>query len=466
VGTLQSLTYPGGRRVDYAVNAINRPTSVAAILGGTSVLASGFSYDGSGNVLSYTLGNGLIPTYAYDAANRVSSIAVPGVTNRILAYDNVGNITSVDDSLSSAPSPSFGPTTYAYQANRLMNVTEGSSTRTYQYDPSGHPTADGAREFIYDQKKRLKQVLESSVVRGAYIYDGRGRRVLKTAAGGTTVFHYDLSGRLIEETDGAGNLLVDYVYLEGTPLAMVRKTGTTEATYYYHTDHLGTPKTMTDQLQTIVWKVDTDPFGNEVGTPIKTIENNLRFPGQYFDQETGLHQNYFRDYDPKTGRYIQPDPIGLKGGINPYSYSKQNPVNRIDKLGLEDCSEKDCESGEWIMDQGGTGSASLIVGYSRTPVEFRCKGGKKMCRGVLVCSSIGLQAGIGFQWNIDFESIIGTGSIIKNVINSGELKDYISSSWNIDAGIMSTSGNNIAIGPSVGFGISKQWCMLENFSCR
>lgn len=67
------------------------------------------------------------------------------------------------------------------------------------------------------------------------------------------------------------------------------------------------------------------PFGSEP----------LRFPGQYFDQETGLHYNYFRDYDPSTGRYIESDPIGLDGGLNTYSYSELNPLRYIDPLGLE-----------------------------------------------------------------------------------------------------------------------------------
>jgi hypothetical protein len=163
---------------------------------------------------------------------------------------------------------------------------------------------------------------------------------------------------------------------------------------------------------------------------------------------------------------VEADPVGLAGGMNLYSYAKQNPANRIDKFGLQDCHKKDCKSCEWIIDQGGTGGASIIVGYSRTPVEFRCRGGNKVCHGVLACSSLGIQAGIGFQWNIDFESKIGTGSIIKNVCSSDELENYISSSWNIDAGIFSTSGNNIAIGPSIGLGVSKQWCVLELFSCR
>ncbi len=97
---------------------------------------------------------------------------------------------------------------------------------------------------------------------------------------------------------------------------------------------------MTDKLKKIVWNIEFDPFGNEIkhnhgrhGQYIRKVKNNLRFTGQYSDKETGLHQNYFRDYDPESGTYRQSDPIGLLGGMNTYSYGN-NPVNTIDPYGL------------------------------------------------------------------------------------------------------------------------------------
>ncbi len=105
------------------------------------------------------------------------------------------------------------------------------------------------------------------------------------------------------------------------------------ATYFVHTDHLGTPQVMTDINQDIVWEADYNPFGKAIVTT-ELVENNVRFPGQYFDEETGLHYNYFRDYDPLTGRYIESDPIGLSGGLNTYSYVANNPIRYSDRLGL------------------------------------------------------------------------------------------------------------------------------------
>src|SRR5512147_365268 len=93
-----------------------------------------------------------------------------------------------------------------------------------------------------------------------------------------------------------------------------------------HNDHLGTPQKMTDATGTVVWAADYKPFG-EATVTVSTITNNLRFPGQYYDQETGTHYNYFRDYDPAIGKYKQADSIGLTGGINLYAYSLNNPLN-------------------------------------------------------------------------------------------------------------------------------------------
>jgi len=117
--------------------------------------------------------------------------------------------------------------------------------------------------------------------------------------------------------------------LNGQPLAKLEGT----STYYYHNDHLGTPQKLTDTTGTVVWAADYKPFG-EATVTISTITNNLRFPGQYFDSETGLNYNYFRDYNAMIGRYIESDPAGLKGGINLYVYVENNAVNVADLLGL------------------------------------------------------------------------------------------------------------------------------------
>jgi RHS repeat-associated protein len=102
--------------------------------------------------------------------------------------------------------------------------------------------------------------------------------------------------------------------------------------FYIAPDHLDAPHQITDPSGAVVWQWNFDPFGN--GAPIGSLTYDLRFPGQFFDQATKLHYNYFRDYDPRLGRYIESDPIGLAGGINSYAYVGGNPVNHTDPLGL------------------------------------------------------------------------------------------------------------------------------------
>ncbi|MFZ5595334.1 MAG: RHS repeat domain-containing protein, partial [Pseudomonadota bacterium] len=109
--------------------------------------------------------------------------------------------------------------------------------------------------------------------------------------------------------------------------------------HYIHPDHLDTPRAITDSANKVIWRWDSDPFGTTAANEDpdgdkKKFSYNLRFPGQYFDKETGLHYNYFRDYDPRVGRYVQSDPIGLAGGLNTYTYVGNNPLSLTDPLGL------------------------------------------------------------------------------------------------------------------------------------
>jgi RHS repeat-associated protein len=123
------------------------------------------------------------------------------------------------------------------------------------------------------------------------------------------------------------------------PVAVVVNPGAAQA-YYIYVDHLDTPRQITDTAGNVVWTWDNqDPFGNNVANEnpsgLGTFTNNLRFPGQYADKETNTYQNFHRDYDPSTGRYVQSDPIGLKGGsFSTYTYVGSNPLGYVDPLGL------------------------------------------------------------------------------------------------------------------------------------
>ena len=114
--------------------------------------------------------------------------------------------------------------------------------------------------------------------------------------------------------------------------------GAGNSVYYIQTDHLNTARAITDTTNTVVWSWLSDPFGSTAANDDpdgdgSTFTYNLRFPGQYYDEETGLHYNTTRDYDPQTGRYIQSDSIGLAGGLNTYAYVGGNPLSYVDPTG-------------------------------------------------------------------------------------------------------------------------------------
>lgn len=110
--------------------------------------------------------------------------------------------------------------------------------------------------------------------------------------------------------------------------------------FYVHSDHLGTARVITRSSDNqIVWRWDnTEPFGasaaNDNPAGVGSFRWDMRFPGQRYDGETGTHYNYFRDYGPVIGRYLQSDPIGLKGGINTYAYVNDSPLRYSDVQGL------------------------------------------------------------------------------------------------------------------------------------
>ena len=189
----------------------------------------------------------------------------------------------------------------------------------------------------------------------AATYNARGEREEKSLTNGMTVqrFIYDEAGRLIQ----TGNvppigltrtlkpeqrLLWLDDQLVGVKMMKVESNAYAGELLYAHTDHLGTPRALSrpSANNSTVWRwpLETSAFGQH---PAQTdpdgdgqvLTFNLRYPGQYFDSESGLHYNYFRDYEAATGRYIESDPIGLRGGINTYAYASVSPLLYSDSRG-------------------------------------------------------------------------------------------------------------------------------------
>lgn len=353
------------------------------------ILAHQREFDVHGRMIRYPLG-GAVRSISYDAADRISSYihhnaisgsAVPSL-DQSFGYDELGRLKTVNTSV--------GNWTYHHDDNgnrtQLTSVVGGVSTarahtidafsnrllsianpaRSFEHDPAGNTESDqqGSSRFYaaYDPSGRMVETRSSAnavnfkVLR--YAHNAQGQRVFKEdfaqencSASGmcstlpiinpiNTVFVYDQEGRLLGEYSGStGTVNREYVWLQGMPVAVIDGTPASPVIAYVHTDHLDTPRTVIDRLGRQRWTWIAEPFGNSAPSTnplgFGNYELNLRMPGQYFDAETGVSDNWHRVYDAGLGRYTQSDPIGLAGGINTYAYVENNPLSYVDPEGLQ-----------------------------------------------------------------------------------------------------------------------------------
>jgi RHS repeat-associated protein len=253
-------------------------------------------------------------------------------------YDGAGNRTA------EALSPSYNDTyNYASSNNQLASLTQdGTTIRAFSYDGAGNLISDSngsaTYNYGYNNSGRLATLTVGSTPTASYVYDGLGRLAIRTnqSLSGITQYVYDQAGHLLAESDGSGNTLTEYVWLDDMPIALVADVDTDPILYFVHTDHLNRPIRMTDGGENVVWDAVYNPFGG-VNSITGPAANNLRFPGQYFLMEDGLHYNWYRHYDPSIGRYIQPDSLGLttllSDGPSVYGYAQQSPLTYVDPRG-------------------------------------------------------------------------------------------------------------------------------------
>jgi RHS repeat-associated protein len=512
-GNVTAITYPSHRQVRYTRNASEQVTEVSVTDGGnTYVLARAIQrlpfgpatgwiygngltesrqydmqyrpvafnsgnqsalfytgYDGNNNYAQRTV-NGDLQAFSYNALGRLDT-AIGAFGTRGYGYDPVGNRISQN--------AGGQITLYAYEprSNRMVSDTNWAYGRDANGNETRRHATDGhGWDLVYSATNRLIAIADlqnPNTTYAAYRYNALGQRTVKSTPYGDTRFVYGLHGELLAEALPDNSVTQEYVYLDGTPIALlgapttpatqfavdqivdnptsnagctVKKasiavngsylycsststslqwpwtppvTGDYDITVYWawnsncqryrfspdiyesacigqkatagtwlslgrrhltggvtsptlmyndnvglaslnmdairyflvhkdltdrdysyvHTDALGTPLRVTDKTGAVVWTAAYDPFGAAIVSDDPDGDGvhqklNLRLPGQYFDAETELHYNYFRDYDPTLGRYLESDPIGLSGGVNTYAYVRGNPIILIDSLGL------------------------------------------------------------------------------------------------------------------------------------
>jgi RHS repeat-associated protein len=276
-------------------------------------------------------------TYQYDGLDRLTAQKNGATTVEGFTYDATGNRLSKTGGTTA---------TYTYGASNHRLSSVGGISRTY--NTAGETTALGnGKTFTYTDDHRLLNVLAQAKLQMSNVYNARGERIGKsvTKAGGGVAnsrqFVYDSAGHLLGEYTAAGARVKEYVWIEDVLVAVL---GTFDASTYQfvEADQLGTPRAVIHPTKNvIVWRWDLNPtaFGGHLpnGNPdgdSLTYDLNLRFPGQYYDAESGLNYNRFRDYDPSVGRYLQSDPVGLQAGPSTYSYVDSAPLQAVDPTGL------------------------------------------------------------------------------------------------------------------------------------
>ena len=262
--------------------------------------------------------------------------------NRLLAQQT----TSLDDMAHTVA------TSYEAQSNQRADV---------QLDAAGNLKQRNARGYQWDAMGRLSSITEQGEPVARYRYNQRGERISKQVKQTTTHYLYNERRQRIAELNAQGQINKQYVWMADQLIAVIDSdkpialsngdswwsglaqtakaiwqaaTGPSTHIHYVHTNHLGAPIAMTDDEAKPIWSATYSPFGERQANGLQTASLELRLPGQWQDQESGLYYNDHRYYDPETGRYISPDPLGLQGGLNSYAYVSNNPIGFSNPLGL------------------------------------------------------------------------------------------------------------------------------------
>ncbi|MDP3486990.1 MAG: RHS repeat-associated core domain-containing protein, partial [Bacillota bacterium] len=380
VGNVLSITYPGGgATVTQVYDELNRLMTINGY--------ANLSYDAAGNLSQMAYSNGITTSYSYNNRGLLSQISSvrtnPQTTilNLVYAYDNAGNITGINNEVytydglnrlltASKPAQSY-TASYQYDAvgNRTQLVEDGVTT-TYNYNAVNELTTSTGTTYTWDARgnligkvqgsdtwaytfdlaNRLTQVKKNNVTIGTYAYDANGIRAKKVENGATT--HYLALGYKVmyEKTGAVGT---HHIFAGSQRIAEVR--GPT--TSYFHNDHLGSPRAVTDASGVPGSSMATKPFGEPHAGSAQT---SYGFTGKDLDG-TGLYYFAARYYDASVGRFITEDiwvgRLSTPASQNRYVYVVNNPLKYVDPTG--NIPELDHNGG------GGGGIEAIIWGIAK-----------------------------------------------------------------------------------------------------
>lgn len=289
-----------------------------------------YAYSDEGDLLEESDNQFGVSGYRYDAAHRLTAEVHPDGRESAYVHDAGGNLIG---------QPGLAGVSLL-EGNRL-GTANGAR---FAYDDRNHlalrEEGNSRTEYGYDSRGFLTRIDKDGRTIWTAEYDPIGRRIRKTHLGKTWEYYWD-SDRLMAEIDSQGKVRA-YVYPDlfaMTPVAFVEYPNASAdpaqgKAYFIFTNHLGAPILVEDDRGEPVWAARIEAYGNAIVAIGQGFHMPLRFPGHYWDAETGLHYNRFRYYSPELGRYLQSDPHGISGGLNLYAYAEGNPLRWVDVRGL------------------------------------------------------------------------------------------------------------------------------------